>query len=732
MGPPTDSAAVPASVLPHRRWSLSTKVTIGLLSGVALGLLIGERAAVLDIVGDGYVKMLQMTVLPYITVSLVGGLGSLSLTDAKRLGGRFTVALLALWCIALVVVFVFPLTFPATESASFFSTTLLEESRPLDLIGLYVPTNPFNSLANNIVPAVVLFSVLLGLALIAVPNRRPALDVIRVFNDAVGRVARFVVSLTPYGLFAIAAVIAGTFDPIEAAQLQIYLFGYALLSLLLALWILPGLIAALTPIPYRAVLRHTRDTLVMAFTTGSLFAVLSMLTEHAKDLLRLHTTIGQEDESLPDIVIPASFNFPHTAKLLSLSFILFAAWFTGASLPSSKYPALAAAGVFVLFGNLNVAVPYLLDMFRIPADSYQLFLATGVVNSRFGTMLSAVHTLTMAVLVTCAVTGTLRLHAQKLARFVLITAALLVSTVMVSRAAASRFASRSYDRDTVLMNMETIHEHDEGRDLDASTPLLPPLTGSVLDRIRDRQALRVGYLEDSLPYVFRNQRHELVGFDVEMAYRLAHDLGVTAEFVPIDRRVFETGLDPSTCDLVMSGTAVTTGRSLRVTFSAPYVDETLAFVVPDYRRGEFVSWDEVRQLGAIRIAVPDVDYYVNKVRAELPTAQIVTVARAETMFGSDAPAADAFVLTAERGSAYTLLHPEYSVVVPKPGLVKVPLAYVIAGRDQALTALVSEWIDLKRKDGTVDDLFAHWILGRNATPHRRRWNVLDDVLHVSK
>jgi hypothetical protein len=72
------------------------------------------------------------------------------------------------------------------------------------------------------------------------------------------------------------------------------------------------------------------------------------------------------------------------------------------------------------------------------------------------------------------------------------------------------------------------------------------------------------------------------------------------------------------------------------------------------------------------------------------------------------------------------------VVVPKPGLVKVPLAYVIAGRDQALTALVSEWIDLKRKDGTVDDLFAHWILGRNATPHRRRWNVLDDVLHVSK
>jgi hypothetical protein len=41
---------------------------------------------------------------------------------------------------------------------------------------------------------------------------------------------------------------------------------------------------------------------------------------------------------------------------------------------------------------------------------------------------------------------------------------------------------------------------------------------------------------------------------------------------------------------------------------------------------------------------------------------------------------------------------------------------------------VNTWIDLKRKDGTIDDLFAHWIMGRNATPHVRRWSVLDNVL----
>ena len=47
-------------------------------------------------------------------------------------------------------------------------------------------------------------------------------------------------------------------------------------------------------------------------------------------------------------------------------------------------------------------MPFLLDLFRIPADTFQLFLATGVVNARFGTLLAAVHTLTVALLGACA------------------------------------------------------------------------------------------------------------------------------------------------------------------------------------------------------------------------------------------------------------------------------------------------------------------------------------------
>src|SRR5215203_1034662 len=171
------------------------KVFTGLVAGVALGLFIGERAAALQVAADAYIKLLQMTVLPYVTLSLIGGLGSLSLDEARRFGIRVGGFLVVLWIVALLAACAFPLMFPASEAASFFSTTVVEEAETLDLVGLYIPANPFNSLANNVLPAVVLFSALLGVALIAVPRKAIVLEVVGVLNEGVGRVARFVLSL---------------------------------------------------------------------------------------------------------------------------------------------------------------------------------------------------------------------------------------------------------------------------------------------------------------------------------------------------------------------------------------------------------------------------------------------------------------------------------------------------------------------------------------------------------
>jgi ABC-type amino acid transport substrate-binding protein len=93
------------------------------------------------------------------------------------------------------------------------------------------------------------------------------------------------------------------------------------------------------------------------------------------------------------------------------------------------------------------------------------------------------------------------------------------------------------------------------------------------------------------------------------------------------------------------------------------------------------------------------------------------------------PDVDAIALPVERGSAWTLLYPQYSVIVPEPAGIRVPLAYPLAGDDQGFARFMNIWIDLKRKDGTMDALYQYWILGRNAEAPRPRWSVIRDVLH---
>src|SRR5262249_45749535 len=178
------------------------------------------------------------------------------------------------------------------------------------------------------------------------------------------------------------------------------------------------------------------------------------------------------------------------------------------------------------------------------ADAFQLFLATSVVNSRFGTLLSAVHAITIALIGTCAVGGLLRFDARKLIRFATVTGVFAAATIGGPRLLAGRVASHPYDLDKVLDSMYGVRDRGRLEVLKSPAPL-PPLTGSLVDRVRARRVLRVGYFDDSLPYTFTNRSGDLVGLDVEMAQQLAHDVGFGLEVVEVPRTIFETGLDPA-------------------------------------------------------------------------------------------------------------------------------------------------------------------------------------------
>jgi Na+/H+-dicarboxylate symporter len=713
--------------------TFSHKILVGLALGILVGLFFGEYALALKWAADGYVKLLQMTVLPYVTVSIIESLGSLGAADARRLGLRAGLVLVALWLIALTYAMLVPLMFPTVETAAFFSTTLLERRPPFNFVDLYIPANPFHSLANNIVPAVVLFSIVLGVAVIGLERKLVLLDLLHVVSAALSRATRFIVQLTPYGLFAIAATAAGTLSLEQLGRLQVYLLAYVGVALLVSLWVLPGLVAALTPIRVRDIFSLTRNALITAFVAGDLFIVLPALIEASRTLVD-RAGVGTARSDLPEVIVPASFNFPHTGKLLSISFILFAGWFADADVPLTEYPRLALTGLVTLFGSVNVAVPFLLDLFRIPADTFQLFLASGVINSRFGTLVAAMHTLAVALLGTCAMAGALRLERRRVVRYAVITAVLTAGFIGGGRMLFGRAMYQEYSKDKVLAGMHlmrdqaraVVHKGPAG----TGTRSAVSEAGPRLDIIRRRGVLTVGYMPDSLPFAFFNAAGDLVGMDVELAHRLASELNVGLEFVQVERERLADHVERGDCDLIMSGIPVTTLRASRMLFSTSYLDETLAFVVPDRLRTEFATWDQIAARPTLRLGMVNIPYYVQMIRERLPRAEIVLVTEATSFFSERPDAAfDAFVLTAERGSAWTLMYPKFSVAIPEPGLFKVPLAYPVAQQDEVFASFVNTWIELKRKDGTLDALYQYWILGLNAAPKQPRWSIMRNVLH---
>ena len=179
--------------------SFTLQILVGLVIGVFTGLFLGEIAAPFSTVGEIFIALLQMTVLPYIVVSLMGNLGRISWSESRGLVLAAMSVLAFLLSLGVVVLITAPLAFPEWQSASFFSASLVQSRHALDLVALYIPANPFNSLANNVVPAAVLFSILLGIGLSGLRGNDGLLQGFDVVAGALNRINKMVIKLTPLG-----------------------------------------------------------------------------------------------------------------------------------------------------------------------------------------------------------------------------------------------------------------------------------------------------------------------------------------------------------------------------------------------------------------------------------------------------------------------------------------------------------------------------------------------------
>jgi ABC-type amino acid transport substrate-binding protein len=417
--------------------------------------------------------------------------------------------------------------------------------------------------------------------------------------------------------------------------------------------------------------------------------------------------------------------------MLAMLFIPFAAWFVGDPLGLADYGLYIGAGFPSFFGSVTIAIPFSLELMQLPADMFQLFLVTGVIAANISDCLTAMHIMTLTVLVACAMAGTLRIDWKAVALVAGATAVLGTSLIGGTRVYLTTVFEGSYNKDEVVANMQLLSDPAGAVIVEPGpNPIAPDAGQSPLMRIHERGVIRVGYIPGSLPWAYSNRQGELVGFDIDLAHQLAHDLDVTLEFVPFELDRLTTAMADDHFDIAMSGIVGTVDRSQQMPLSS-YLDVNIALVVPDHRRDEFSSLESIRELGAITIGIASQKYVGYTANRLFPNAEFVVVPSPRDVFERTGPGenVDAWITSAQEGAAWTLLYPAFGVVLPFPRNLAVPLVYPTqpAG-DGAMKRFIDHWIGLKQRQGVFDAAYEYWILGQGSEETRPRWSVIRDVL----
>ena len=294
-------------ILQRRNASFSVRVFTGMGLGVALGAALqaiyGVGAAelattneYLDIVGSGYIKLLQMIIMPLIMVSIISailklkGLDSLGKISVLTIGTLMLTTLVAAG-IGILMAKAFSLTAVGlTASAADVARGVYLEGKvgtaqaislPNMLLS-FIPANPFLDLTGarkTSTIAIVIFAVFIGVAASGIHDKKPELfssfdHFVKVAHAIVMRIVTLVLRLTPYGVFALMAGMVSTSSPTDILHLiDFVLASYSALLLMFVVHLLIVTGAGLNPLRF---VKKILPVLTFAFTSRSSAGAIPM------------------------------------------------------------------------------------------------------------------------------------------------------------------------------------------------------------------------------------------------------------------------------------------------------------------------------------------------------------------------------------------------------------------------------------------------------------------------
>lgn len=346
----------------YRSVPIVYRIGAAFVLGALVGLIAGQPATSLQPVGDLFVRLLEMIIVPIIIFTLLMATRELSPKNLGRVGGQVVLLYLATTVVAIAMgLGVSNLIDPGT-GMTIEETDVQTEQTPsfVDQIFNIVPENPFAAIAEGNILAIIFFTLIFGLGMTMVraevePDSavRNGIDTIFDVVDAGAEVMfKIVWGIMEFGVLGVFALMAALFGEVGVQAIRAY-FSLSMtlviavglqITLVYLLLLIRGAVGA-SPLDF---LRGIKEALITALSIRSSTATLPVSMSDADENLRIEERVY--GFSLP---LGATINMDGTSMYLGIVAI-FAANMVGVSLTLAEQFAILLTALLASIGTAGV------------------------------------------------------------------------------------------------------------------------------------------------------------------------------------------------------------------------------------------------------------------------------------------------------------------------------------------------------------------------------------------
>lgn len=359
--------------------SMITQIAIAVVVGILVGLLIPASGNYLKIVGDVFLRLMQMAIPILILGQIVQAVGSINPKELTNLGGR-TIAVFgisslaaALWGVLMAVIFNpgYGVKMTGFQDASIKA----QEISITDTILNFVPKNIFDSLTQGSIIQIIVFALFFGLALNKYLQSHPETQLFQIivdFNEVIITVIRYVMYLAPLGIFALIASTISHLGLQIILPLVKYLLVYGLGTILfLGIWIL--VITLYCKVSPLRLITNMKNMSVMALATTSSAITLPVALEETETKLGL-------SKRITNLVLPLGMSLNSNGSAMHMAFtVMTIAQMYQLEFDITKMIYLAITATFVSLANAVVpgaglvSLAVIVPQMGLPIESIAIF-----------------------------------------------------------------------------------------------------------------------------------------------------------------------------------------------------------------------------------------------------------------------------------------------------------------------------------------------------------------------